>query len=48
MSRPQKNKGKGKSPSINNKLSEDMVRNRLCRKIKLKTLSTFMTLKKLE
>ncbi len=48
MSKAKKNIGKGKSPSVNNKLSEDMVRNSLYRKIKLKMLSTFMIQKELE
>ena len=48
MSKPKRNIGKGKSPSVNNKLSEDMVRWKLFRKIKLKMPLISMTMKKLE
>ena len=48
MSKPKRNIGKGKSPSVNNKLSEDMVRWKLFRKIKSKMPLISMTMKKLE
>ena len=46
MSKAKKNIGKGKSPSINYKLSEDMVPFHLPRKIKSKMPLISMTLKK--
>ena len=48
MSKAKKNIGKGKSPSINYKLSEDMVPFHLPRKIKSKMPLISMTMKKLE